>query len=70
MGGQRRGRFSAEHLPVREGANLPERLQEALDAGDRREWHLVGVSDVPDDGLILFRDTAGPSFGRSGFASS
>ncbi len=70
MEGQRRGRFFAEHLPVREGANLLERIQEALDAGDRREWHLVGVSDVPDDGLILFWDTTKPSFGRSGFASS
>ena len=47
-----------------------ERIQEALDAGDGKEWHLVGVSDVPDEGLILFWDTARPSFGRSGFASS
>ena len=70
MEGQHHGRFFAEHLPVREGADLPDRIQEALDAGDRKEWHLVGVSDVPNEGLILFRDTARSSFGRSGFASS
>jgi hypothetical protein len=29
------------------GADIREQIQDALDAGERREWHLVGVSDVP-----------------------
>lgn len=62
---RRHGRFFAQELPVESGASLMEQIQEALDAGDRKEWHLVGVSDVPDEGLILFWDTSRPSFGRS-----
>lgn len=65
MGEQRHGRFLAQELRVESGANLMERIQEALDAGDRKEWHLVGVSDVPEEGLILFWDTTRPTFARS-----
>jgi hypothetical protein len=42
-----------------------EQIQDALDAEERLEWHLLGVSDVlPERGVILFWDTASPSFGR------
>ena len=60
-----RGRYYAEELQVDGGEGVRERLQEALDAGDRKEWHLVGVSDLPGDRLILFWDTTRPSYGRS-----
>jgi hypothetical protein len=43
-----------------------EQIQEALDAGEHKEWHLVGVSNVlPERGVNLFWDTSKPSFGRS-----
>jgi hypothetical protein len=46
--------------------NTREQIQEALDAGERQEWHLVGVSAVlPERGVILFWDTSRPSFGRT-----
>jgi len=46
--------------------NTREQIQEALDAGERKEWHLVGVSNVlPKGGVILFWDTSRPSFGRT-----
>ena len=60
-----RGRYYAEELKLDGGEAVRERLQEALDAGDRKEWHLVGVSDLPGERLILFWDTTRPSFGRS-----
>ena len=46
--------------------NTREQIQEALDAGERQEWHLVGVSAVlPKRGVILIWDTSRPSFGRT-----
>jgi hypothetical protein len=49
-----------------QSGNIREQIQDALDAGESQEWHLVGVSDVlPERGVILFWDTARPSFGRS-----
>ena len=66
MAQQRHGRYYAQELTMNEGANVREQLQDALDAGEEREWHLVGVSDVlPGRGVILFWDTSRPSFGRS-----
>jgi hypothetical protein len=48
-------------------ADIREQVQAALDEGETKEWHLVGVSDVlPERGVILFWDTARPSFGRRG----
>lgn len=56
-----------------------EQIQEALDAGEARDWRLVGVSYIPASGggvsdaegapgraVSLFWDTERPSFGRSG----
>ncbi len=66
MAEQRHGRYYAQELTMDEGANVREHIQDALDAGEQREWHLVGISDVlPERGVILFWDTARPSFGRS-----
>ena len=57
--------FAQELLPDERG-NTTEHIKSALDAGERQEWHLVGVSDVlPERGVILFWDTSRPSFGRS-----
>jgi hypothetical protein len=43
-------------------------VQELLDAGERKEWHLVGVAGgLPEGGVILFWDTAHPGFGRTQF---
>jgi len=63
---QRHGRFFVQELMLDQSRNIREQIQDALDAGESQEWHLVGVSDVlPDRGVILFWDTARPSFGRS-----
>jgi hypothetical protein len=49
-------------------SSLQATVQELLDAGERKEWHLVGVAGgLPEGGVILFWDTARPSFGRTQF---
>jgi hypothetical protein len=66
MAEQRHGRFYAQELMMDQDVNIREQIQDALDAGERQEWHLVGVSDVlPERGVILFWDTARPGFGRT-----
>jgi hypothetical protein len=67
MAEQRHGRYYAQELMMmNEGANLREHIQDALDAGEQQEWHLVSVSDVlPERGVILFWDTSRPSFART-----
>ena len=62
---QPRGRYYAQELAVDQNANVMEQIQSALDEGDRHEWHLVGVSDVMAEHVILFWDTERPSFGIS-----
>jgi hypothetical protein len=63
---QRHGRFFAQELELDQAANVREQIQDALDAGEDQEWHLVGASDVlPARGVILFWDTTRPSFARS-----
>jgi hypothetical protein len=63
---QQHGRFFAQELMLDQNGNIREQIQDALDAGEIHEWHLVGVSGVlPERGVILFWDTARPSFGRS-----
>ena len=60
------GRYYAQELAVDRNANVMEQIQNALEEGDRHEWHLVGVSDVmAEHGVILFWDTERPSFGIS-----
>jgi hypothetical protein len=62
---QRHGRYFAQELTLDQNADLREQVQVALDAGETKELHLVGVSDVlPERGVMLFWDTARPSFGR------
>jgi hypothetical protein len=66
MAEQRHGRFYAQELMMDQDVNSREQIQDVLDAGERQEWHLVGVSDVlPERGVILFWDTARPGFGRT-----
>jgi hypothetical protein len=49
-----------------QSGNTREQIQDALDAGERQEWHLVGVSAVqPEQAVILFWDTSRPSFART-----
>ncbi len=65
MAGDQHGRYYAQELAVGQNANIREQIQGALDEGDRHEWHLVGVSDVMAEHVILFWDTERPSFGIS-----
>src|SRR5829696_4942396 len=65
MAGDQHGRYYAQELAVDQNANIREQIQSALDEGDRHEWHLVGVSDVMAEHVILFWDTERPSFGIS-----
>jgi hypothetical protein len=68
MAEQRHGRYYAQELMMNKGANVREQIQDALDAGEQQEWHLVGVSNVlPSEarGVILFWDTSRPSFART-----
>jgi hypothetical protein len=66
MAEQRHGRYYAQELMMDQDANIREQIQDALDAGERKEWHLVGVSDVlPERGVMLFWDTDLPGFART-----
>jgi hypothetical protein len=59
------GRYYAEHVRVT-GSNPEAQLQEVLDAKEGKEWHLVGVAGgLQGGGMVLFWDTAKPSFGRT-----
>ncbi len=59
------GRYFAQELSLDQDKGAREKIQDALDEGESRKWHLVGVSDVPAERvMILFWDTARPSFGR------
>lgn len=61
-----RGRYHTEYVSVSNHAALQEELRDILDVAEAREWHLVGVAGgLPDGGMVLFWDTARPSFGRS-----
>ena len=63
---QPHGRYFAQELVLEEEAEARGRIQDALDAGESRKWHLVGVSDVPPERrVVLFWDTIRPSFGRT-----
>ncbi len=56
---QRHGRYYAQELVLDQAMSNTEQIQDALDAGDSREWHLVGVSDgLAEGGVVLFWDTA------------
>jgi hypothetical protein len=60
-----RGRYLAEYVCVTEDDPAVQPQQE-LDAKEGKEWHLVGVSGGLKEGeVVLFWDTARPSFGRS-----
>ena len=68
MAEQRHGRYYAQELMLDQATSQREQIQDALDAGDSREWHLVAVSDMlVEGGVVLFWDTAwsaAPHFGR------
>ncbi len=60
------GRYFAQELVLEENADARGHIQDALDVGQRKDWHLVGVSNVPPERrVILFWDTIRPSFGRT-----
>ena len=64
MAEERHGRYYAQELVVDQATNKREQIQDALNAGDSREWHLVAVSDVlVEGGVVLFWDTAWPHVG-------
>ncbi len=59
------GRYHVQHVQLALEEDQEE-LRAVLDAGERKEWHLVGVAGgMPNGGVLLFWDTARPSFGRS-----
>jgi hypothetical protein len=59
------GRYYAEYVRVT-SRSPEEQLQEALDAKEGKEWHLVGVAGgMQGGGVVLFWDTTRPSFGRT-----
>ena len=63
--GQPYGRYYPEHVQLASATAAQEQLRGVLDAAERKEWHLVGVAGgLPNNGMILFWDTARPSFGR------
>lgn len=65
MTDERHGRYFAQELLLDQDDGARGKIQDALDEGESRKWHLVGVSDVPAERVvILFWDTARPSFGR------
>jgi len=67
MAEQRHGRYYAQELVLDQATSKREQIQDALDAGDSREWHLVGVSDVlVEGGVVLFWDTDWPKVGSFG----
>ena len=68
MAEPRHGRYYAQELVLDQATSTREQIQDALDASESREWHLVGVSDVVEGGVILFWDTARPQVGS--FAGS
>ena len=61
------GRYYAELLPPASAEKgLQATVQELLDAGEGKQWHLVGVAGgLPEGGVLLFWDTAHPGFGRT-----
>jgi len=62
---QPHGRYHPEYVQIASATEVQEQLRGVLDAAEKREWHLVGVAGgLPDNGVILFWDTARPSFGR------
>jgi hypothetical protein len=62
------GRYYAEYVRPIPGTDFQVTVQEALDAGDRKEWHLAGASNsFLESDVIFFWDTGYPSFGRSQF---
>ena len=62
---QPHGRYFAEEL-VLEDADARGRIQHSLDAGEKRKWRLLGVSDVPPERrVVLLWDTIRPSFTRT-----
>ncbi len=42
----RHGRYFAQELMLDHNVDIRAQIQTALDAGETKEWHLVGVSDV------------------------
>jgi hypothetical protein len=63
--GQPHGRYYPEYVQIASVTEVHEQLRGVLDDAERKEWHLVGVAGgLPNNGVILFWDTARPSFGR------
>jgi hypothetical protein len=65
VGGRRTSRrYHAEYVRVTFSEPRGQ-LQAVLDEKDNEVWHLVGVTGgLPEGGMVLFWDTARPSYGR------
>ena len=50
---QPHGRYFAEELVLEEDADARGRIQHSFDAGERRKWRPVEVSDVPPERRVV-----------------
>ncbi|WP_152670544.1 hypothetical protein [Rubrobacter aplysinae] len=64
-----KSRYYAEEVELEADADLRGQLQRTLDLGERKDWHLMGVSSLPNDNVILFWDTTRPNYARSQYES-
>jgi len=65
MAEQRHGRYYAQELMIDPAVDTRDQIQDALDDDERLKRQLLGVSQAPTErGVILFWDTAPPSFAR------
>ena len=61
-----RGRHFAEYVRAASEADHRMAIQDALDAGSKKGWHLVGVEGGPPNyAAILFWDIEPPNFART-----
>jgi len=65
MADKDKSQYYAQEVELDTSAGIRGQLQEVLDQGERNDWHLMGVSDLPGNSVILFWDTIRPNFGRS-----
>lgn len=52
---QPHGWYFAEELVLEQGSQTRKQIQDVLDVGEGRKWHLVGVPDIlPEHRVVLF----------------
>ena len=75
---QRHGRYFAQELMLDQSASIREQIQDALDAGERLEWHKGDLFAIPpwvwhshennsDETTIMFSVDDWPALSKLGF---